>query len=218
MNAKHLPSLIRRNRGFLVFVVLMVVFRSSFADWNTVPTGSMLPSIVEGDRILVDKLAYDLNVPLTHHSLARFADPQRGDVIVFDSAAAKTRLVKRVVGIPGDRIQLIDSRLIVNGIAAQYDGIEQTPNAVFATEHLPGTTHRVRLSPHVTASANFGPVTVPEGHYFAMGDNRDNSADSRVIGFVPRDEIGGRTQRIVMSLNYEKNYLPRAERFWKRLD
>lgn len=218
MNSKNLSSLIRRNRGFLVFVVLMVVFRSSFADWNTVPTGSMLPSIVEGDRILVDKLAYDLNVPLTHLSLARFADPQRGDVIVFDSAAANTRLVKRVVGIPGDRVQLIDNRLIVNGVAAQYDGIEETQNAVFANEHLLGITHRVRLSPHLTANANFGPVTVPEGHYFAMGDNRDNSADSRVIGFVPRDEIGGRTQRIVMSLNYDNSYLPRSERFWKRLD
>jgi signal peptidase I len=218
MNAKTLSNLIRRNRGFLVFMVLMVVFRSSFADWNTVPTGSMLPSIVEGDRILVDKLAYDLNVPLTHHSLARFADPQRGDVIVFDSAAAKTRLVKRVVGVPGDRVQLRDNRLIVNGVAAQYDGIEHTANAVFATEHLLGITHRVRLSSYLTASANFGPVTVPEGHYFAMGDNRDNSADSRVIGFVPRDEIGGRSKRIVMSLNYENGYLPRGERFWKRLD
>ncbi len=218
MNAKTLPHLLRRNRGFLIFLVLMVVFRSSFADWNTVPTGSMQPSIVEGDRILVDKLAYDLNVPLTHISLARFADPQRGDVIVFDSAAAKTRLVKRVVGIPGDRVQLIDNRLVVNGVAALYDDIEETQNAVFATEHLHGVSHRVRLSPHITASANFGPVTVPEGHYFAMGDNRDNSADSRVIGFVPRDEIGGRSQHIVMSLNYENNYLPRAERFWKRLE
>jgi signal peptidase I len=213
-----LPDLIRRNRGFLVFLLLMLVFRSSFADWNAVPTGSMLPSIVEGDRILVDKLAYDLNVPLTHYSLARFADPARGDVIVFDSAAAKTRLVKRVVGIPGDRVQLIDNRLVINGTAAQYDDIEHTADAVFATEHLHGVTHRVRLSPYITAGANFGPVTVPEGHYFAMGDNRDNSADSRVIGFVPRDEIGGRSRRIVMSLNYGNYYVPRSQRFWKRLD
>src|SRR6478735_9147129 len=92
----------REYRGFAVFVVLMVIFRSALADWNVVPTGSMKPTIIEGDRILVNKLAYDFKIPLTHISLHKFADPGRGDIVVFDSRAAATRLVKRVIGLPGD--------------------------------------------------------------------------------------------------------------------
>src|SRR5712671_1022116 len=99
---RRLVGLWREYRGFALFVVLMVVFRSSLADWNTVPTGSMKPTILEGDRIWVNKLAYDLRLPLTGVSLYRLADPQRGDIVVFDSKAADTRLVKRVIGLPGD--------------------------------------------------------------------------------------------------------------------
>jgi len=101
----------REYRGLAVFLVLMAIFRSALADWNVVPTGSMKPTIVEGDRILVNKLAYDLKIPLTHISLHRFADPMRGDIVVFDSRAAATRLVKRVIGLPGDTVQMRDNRL-----------------------------------------------------------------------------------------------------------
>jgi len=85
-------------RGFAVFIVLMLIFRSALADWNVVPTGSMKPTILEGDRILVNKLAYDFKVPLTHIALYKFADPGRGDIVVFESKAADTRLVKQVDG------------------------------------------------------------------------------------------------------------------------
>ncbi len=86
-------------RSLALFVILMIIFRSALADWNTVPTGSMKPTIVEGDRILVNKLAYDLRIPLTHISIYRFDNPKRGEIIVFDSEAADTRLVKRVIGL-----------------------------------------------------------------------------------------------------------------------
>src|SRR5258708_31927955 len=92
----------REYRGFALFIILMIIFRSALADWNVVPTGSMKPTILEGDRILVNKLAYDFRVPLTHIALYRFADPSRGDIVVFDSRAADTRLVKRVIGLPCD--------------------------------------------------------------------------------------------------------------------
>ena len=92
----------REYRGFALFIVLMIIFRSALADWNVVPTGSMKPTILEGDRILVNKLAYDFKVPLTHISVYKFADPKRGDIVVFDSKPADTRLVKRVIGLPGD--------------------------------------------------------------------------------------------------------------------
>src|SRR6266568_5461318 len=96
----------REYRAFALFFVLMIIFRSALADWNVVPTGSMKPTILEGDRILVNKLAYDFRVPLTHIALYRFADPGRGDVAVFASKAADTRLVKRVIGVPGDTVEM----------------------------------------------------------------------------------------------------------------
>ena len=122
----------REYRGFAVFIVLMMLFRSALADWNVVPTGSMKPTILEGDRILVNKLAYDLKIPLTHVSLYKFADPQRGDIVVFDSKAANTRLVKRVIGLPGDTVELRDNRLTINGIAARYSNIQYEVDATFA--------------------------------------------------------------------------------------
>src|SRR5450759_5965790 len=100
----------RENRGLMLFVVLMIFFRSALADWNTVPSGSMKPTILEGDRILVNKLAYDLRIPLTHISIYKFADPKRGDIVVFDSKAADARLVKRVIGVPGDLVEMRDNR------------------------------------------------------------------------------------------------------------
>lgn len=211
-------TLLRENRGFITFVVLMVVFRSSLADWNSVPTGSMNPTIVEGDRILVNKLAYDISFPLTHTRLLRLGEPQRGDVVTFESAAANSRLVKRVIGLPGETVQLVDNHLIVNGVAAGYTDVTQTPRGFEATESLLGMKHKIRVSSGYGALANYGPVTVPEGHYLMLGDNRDNSSDSRVIGPVPRAEISGRSQRVVMSLNYDNYYLPRSDRFLHSLD
>jgi signal peptidase I len=96
-------------RGFALFVFLMIIFRSALADWNVVPTGSMKPTILEGDRILVNKLAYDFKIPLTHISIYKFADPKRGDIVIFDSKLADTRLVKRVIGLPGDTVEMRDT-------------------------------------------------------------------------------------------------------------
>jgi signal peptidase I len=212
------PGFLRRNRGIIVFLLLMIVFRSSFADWNTVPSGSMQPTIVEGDRILIDKLAFDLNVPLVHKSLVHLGDPVRGDVVVFESEAARTRLVKRVMGVPGDVVEMVDNRLVINGVPAQYTDAKETPLGLVETESVAGVTHRVLLNPRRPSPlANFGPVTVPEGHYLMLGDARDNSSDSRVYGFVPRGEITGRTRSVVLSFNYDNYYLPRSDRFFHKL-
>jgi len=208
----------REYRGLAAFLVLMAIFRSALADWNVVPTGSMKPTIVEGDRILVNKLAYDLKLPLTHISLHRFGDPMRGDIVVFDSRAADTRLVKRVIGLPGDTVQMRDNRLTINGIAARYSGIEYEPDATFAIESYLNMSHRIELAPAgASRFSTFGPVTVPRDHYLVLGDNRDNSADSRYYGFIPRDEIVGNAKTIVLSLDYDDYYIPRADRFFRPL-
>jgi len=203
------------NKSFIIFLGFMFIFRSACADWNTVPTGSMNPTIIEGDRIGVNKMAYDLRIPFTHISLLKLADPERGEIAVFDSRISDKRLVKRVIGIPGDRVSMVNNRLFINDTAIHY---EKNPASQDWIEHLSNTPHIVRISnSHNHDFANFPTVTVPEGHYLMLGDNRDKSADSRVIGFVPRDEFVGRSSSVIMSLNYDNVYLPRLDRFFKSL-
>ena len=214
-------------KPLLLVIGVILPFRSVIADWNVVPSGSMKPTIVEGDRILVDKLAYDLRVPFTLARLAHWADPQRGDIVVLFAPDSGTRLVKRVVALPGDRIAVRDGGLIVNGERLPYqpageaayaalDALEQASHR-FALEQLGGTRHPVmfwRSATHQT----FGPVAVSAGQYFVMGDNRDNSRDSRVFGFVDRAEIVGRATRVLVSLDPEHYYRPRLERFFQPLN
>src|SRR4051794_20209012 len=112
-------------RPILIMLVVLFSFRSAVADYNVVPTGSMKPTIIEGDRIFVNKLAYDLKIPFTKIHLAKWSDPKRGEIVVFDSPKDGVRLVKRVIGIPGDTIQLIQNRLYVNGQQSQYTSLDQ---------------------------------------------------------------------------------------------
>src|SRR6202000_157571 len=105
----------------LILAVLLFAFRSAIADWNDVPSGSMKPTILEGDRILVNKLAYDLKVPFTTWHLAQWDNPKRGDIVVFFSPADGQRLVKRVIGLPGDRIELRESEVFVMAQSVNYE-------------------------------------------------------------------------------------------------
>ena len=121
---RMLAKLWRDNKSLVAFLVLMVLFRSAIADWNVVPSGSMLPTIREGDRILVDKMAYDLRVPLTHIAIAHLHDPQRGDIVTIDSSAAHELIVKRLIGLPGDSVAMRDNVLYVNGVRADYQPLK----------------------------------------------------------------------------------------------
>lgn len=208
---------LRENRGLFVFLLLMSVFRSSLADWNVVPSGSMKPTIVEGDRILVNKLAYDVQLPFLHYSLKKLADPQRGDIIVFNSRAADVRLVKRVVGVPGDVVSMHNNVLTINGEPLRYDTLDSHYPLIEKSENLLGVTHVMQVNAEGSRLSSFAEIKVPEDFYLALGDNRDNSSDSRVIGFVPRGEIIGRARTVVVSLDYDHYYIPRTERFWHTL-
>ncbi|MFU2509076.1 signal peptidase I [Pseudoalteromonas sp. ASV78] len=214
---KYLYKIWKNNRSLIVFISLMCVFRSAVADWYEVPTGSMKPTIVEGDRIFTDKMAYDLRVPFTKISLLQLAEPQAGDIIVFDSVAAQNRLIKRVIGVPGDSVALVDNQLVINGEKLNYDPVSETAINRVEIENLNGIKHAVELSKQRSAMQNLAPVIIPENMYLAMGDNRDNSADSRVIGLVPRAELLGRAKRVIVSLDYDDYYLPRKDRVLKAL-
>ncbi len=215
-------------RPLLILTVILFSIRSSLADWNDVPSGSMNPTIIEGDRLYVNKLAYDLKVPFTTWHIAQWGNPQRGDIVVFFSPYDGTRLVKRVIGLPGDTIELKNDQLFINGKAMDYTGLEpsvstQLPDSEqqqsrFATEQLPTHPHAVMAIPSVPAKRTYGPVTVPADHYFMMGDNRDNSFDSRYFGMVERKRIVGKATDVVFSLNKNDYWLPRSQRFFKALD
>jgi signal peptidase I len=233
MNAHALRSRLRHwwqqeIRPILILAVILFSIRSSLADWNDVPSGSMQPTILVGDRVLVNKVAYDLKVPFTTWHLAAWGNPLRGDIVVFYSPHDGTRLVKRVIGLPGDTIELRDEQLLINGtpvdyspavtaLAGQLPKAEQRGNR-FAVEKLPGHEHVVMAIPAMLAKRTFGPVQVPADSYFMMGDNRDNSFDSRYFGPVSRDRIVGRASSVVLSLDHDHFWCPRFHRLFKGLD
>jgi signal peptidase I len=214
---KRLSKLWKENKSLFVFIGLMLVFRSAVADWSDVPTGSMKPTIVEGDRIFINKMAYDIRLPFTHVSLIKLAEPQTNDIIIFDSVVSDKRLVKRVIGVPGDNVAMKDNKLLINGIAISYQQTSTEKPHINShydnIESINGQSHNIRTNNIASSLANFNEVTVPAGQFLVLGDNRDNSADSRVIGFVPRNEIVGRSSKVVFSLNYDNYYLPRSDRF-----
>ena len=233
MDAKTLRIRARRwwredIRPLLVLGVVVFSIRSSLADWSDVPTGSMKPTILEGDRVYVNKLAYDLKVPFTTRHLAEWSNPRRGDIVVFFSPHDGKRLVKRVVGVPGDTIELRNDSLVLNGQPVQYKPIAEEllrgvaavdrSRQVYAQEQLPGQRHIVAAIPSVPARRNFGPYLVPEGHYFMMGDNRDDSFDSRYYGPVERRRIVGQATAVVLSFDRSHYWLPRWQRFFTSLD
>jgi len=216
-------------RGFFAFIAVMLVLRSAIADWNQVPSGSMLPAILVGDRIIVHKIAYDLRLPFTLWRLARWGDPERGDVVTFISPEDERLLVKRVIALPGDWVSMTDNRLVLNDTPAHYQ-----PSLIAADAGLgPNDWRGHRLVTEVIMDAerqillreaggdgftsSFPPIRVPDGHYLMLGDNRDNSRDSRAIGFIARDRIIGKATAVAFSLDYDNHYAPRLDRFFADL-
>ncbi len=215
----------REWRAYVIFFCFVwIPLRSAVVDYSPVPTGSMNPTILEGDVVWVNKLAYGLRVPLTTHHLAQWSHPERGDIIVVLSPEDGTRLVKRVIGIPGDIVEMRDHRLLLNGRMLEYHpaeadyasliGTQFRGAASFAEENLLGVIHPVMGLTGLTAAAgSFPPTTVPADGYFLMGDSRDNSHDSRAYGFARRDAILGRAEGILVSLDINDTYRLRTSRF-----
>ncbi|MGN6182052.1 MAG: signal peptidase I [Thermoanaerobaculia bacterium] len=208
-------------RIFALMILIVSSLRSVLADWNDVPTGSMKPTIQEGDRVVVNKLAYDLKLPFTTIDILKWDDPHRGDIVVLFSPVDGVRLVKRVVAVPGDKVEMRDNQLYVNGKIAKQSPIAlvstDSGQAYVLDEDLDGHNHKVMLTPEIPAVRSFGPVTVPPGNYFVLGDNRDNSNDSRFIGFIERRRIVGEAVAVAFSLDRSNWYVPRMDRFFEGL-
>ncbi len=217
---------IRANKGFIAFLMLLGVFRTAVADWNPIPSASMHPNLLEGDVVFVNRLAFNLKLPLTNVVLAQTGEPLRGDVVTFFSPTDETRLIKRLIALPGDTVEMRNELIVINGKVSAYAPIDTIlephealgPIAAHRFSETVGEhAHDIQFLPQIDAHRNFGPTVVPAGHYLMLGDNRDNSADSRFIGFVPRELLIGRAVRVLVSADIKGNWLPRPERFGKPL-
>ncbi|HEX7832523.1 MAG TPA: signal peptidase I [Thermoanaerobaculia bacterium] len=209
-------------RIFALMILIVSSLRSVLADWNDVPTGSMKPTIQEGDRVVVNKLAYDLKVPFTTINIVKWDDPHRGDIVVLFSPVDGVRLVKRVVAVPGDNVEMRENQLYVNGKPAKQSPIALVSSdagaAYVLDEDLDGHNHKVMLTPEIPAVRSFATVKVPPGKYFVLGDNRDNSNDSRFIGFIERRRIVGEAVAVAFSLDRSRWFVPRMDRFFEGLE
>ena len=165
---------------------LVLVLRSFMIEPFQIPSQSMVPTLQVGDFILVSKWTYGIRLPVLRTKIIDVGSPERGDVMVFFPPHEERYFIKRVVGLPGDKIHVLNGIVFINGDKMEQDASAEEPNSarsVVMTENLGGVEHMMqkRISP-----------VVPEGHYFMMGDNRDNSSDSRVWGPVPEDRIVGK--------------------------
>jgi len=203
-------ALLRDIRHLVIMAAIILTGRSVLADWYVVPTGSMKPTILEGDRVFVWKSAYQIRIPFSRVKLFSTGTPRRGDVVVVRNPdGGSVPFVKRLIGLPGDVIELRNEVLYVNGKVMPVELLPEQKSddgetILLGTEDLGGRRHPVRILPDRPAFRNFGPITVPEGEIFVMGDNRDESYDSRFWGFVDMKDVLGKALIIYWSWNQEE--------------
>ncbi len=238
-------------------ILCALILRAFFFEAFKIPSGSMEPTLVSGDHLFVNKLRYGIRIPFTTQFVARFAEPDYGEVVVFRFPAEEARdyvddqraqamadgkqhaecilnfdekdFIKRIIALPGDTIEGRDSRIYVNGDPLEREALDRRPaperagrTAYYYEETIGERTYRIREDnpPGYNEGRDFGPMTVDDGHFFAVGDNRDNSADSRCWGQVPKDYIKGRAIVIWLSIEDGRTGEPglRWERFGMRVE
>ena len=192
-------TLIEYSRSFFPVLLFVLVIRSFVFEPFRIPSGSMMPTLLEGDFIFVKKYAYGLRLPVTETKFIETGDPRRGDVIVFRLPSDPSiNYIKRVVGLPGDTIVYERQRLTINGeVIDLKPGESASARAPVFVENLDGRIHDILVT-NPEFSTRDGIYRVPDGHYFVMGDNRDRSKDSRFIGAIPEKYLVGEAVRIWM--------------------
>ncbi|MBT8144701.1 MAG: signal peptidase I [Gammaproteobacteria bacterium] len=214
------PLAVEYARSFFPVIVIVLIIRSFLFEPFRIPSGSMMPTLLSGDFIFVNKFTYGLRLPVTNSQLIEFRQPERGDVVVFRLPEdPKTNYIKRLVGLPGDVVEVRNNQVFINGKPAEREiksmysgpGLSLGSQPRLAVENLDGVVHEILLE---TQSGREGRFEVPQGHYFFMGDNRDNSTDSRFpqVGYVPEANIVGKAARIWMNWDF-----PKATPIWSRI-
>jgi len=212
------PLVVEYARAFFPVILVVFLLRSFLVEPFRIPSGSMLPSLLIGDFILVNKYAYGIRLPVINQKILDLGTPKRGDVVVFRfPAEPSVNYIKRVIGVPGDRVLYKDKRLYINGQPMEqlnprpYAASDDLTGEISElTEKLDGVSHEILLSDRPDRALE---VTVPAGHYFVMGDNRDHSNDSRYWGYVPDQNLVGRAFLIWFSWDHTD----RPEWFWQRI-
>ncbi len=205
------PVIVDYARSFFPIFLVVLLLRSFLFEPFRIPSGSMMPTLLVGDFILVNKFNYGLRLPVLNKKFVELGAPRRGDIVVFRYPVdPSTPFIKRVVGLPGDHIEYRDRTIYVNGQAMAQEpagtylgsgaGSDQNGDPVM-TEKLGDVEHRILVRPQMPSMD--GESIVPEGHYFVMGDNRDNSRDSRFWGYVPDENLIGRAVYIWMNFDLQ---------------
>lgn len=207
------PWLSEISRSFFPVLAIVLVLRSFLVEPFQIPSGSMLPTLEVGDFILVNKFSYGLRLPVLDYKFVEIGDPQRGDVMVFKFPVDPSiNYIKRVVGLPGDKVAYKDKQLTINGEPVPQARVAALSGVDLLAESLDSADHQVYHSRSRRDLNAEDEWQVPEGHYFVLGDNRDNSKDSRYWGFVPDELVVGRAFAIWM--HWESfTSLPRFHRF-----
>ncbi|MGI9248274.1 MAG: signal peptidase I [Woeseiaceae bacterium] len=194
-----MATLVEYARSFFPVLLFVLVIRSFIFEPFRIPSGSMMPTLLEGDFIFVQKFAYGLRLPVTETKIMETGDPERGDVVVFRLPSdPSVNYIKRVIGLPGDELVYERQRLVINGEPINLkQGLNASSEAPVFVEDLDGRVHDILVT-NPQFSTRDGTYRVPEGHYFVMGDNRDRSRDSRFIGAIPEKYLVGEAVRIWM--------------------
>lgn len=201
--------LFKNNVGFIMFLIGLAFFRTAVADWNRVPSGSMEPTLYDGDWLVVNKIHYGPSLPFANKRLFDYGGPERGDVVTFVPPHTTQLYVKRVVGIPGDHISFAGREIFVNGEKLTSTKVPSDSNSDINLEYLDGASHFIQYGEEGNLPKINGAFTVPDDNYFVLGDHRNNSADSRYWGFVESDKIMGKVTHVAFSTSRDRF----AERF-----
>lgn len=210
MKTIGIKKFVRNNRPFLLLIFLFMFFRTTYADWSPVPTGSMEPTILPGDVVWVDKTSFGPTIPFLNEQILVWGHPSRGDVITFVPPHTDELYVKRVMAVPGDRIRIEGTGVYINGVQLEQRLEMTTDDAVIGIEEVDGQRHLFKLSKGKPAPYMGQSIEVPEGKYFVMGDHRNNSEDSRYWGFVDQKNIMGKVTAIAVSFSRQRSLFSRV--------
>lgn len=204
---------------FIIFFIVLI-FRSFLYEGFRIPTASMKPTLIEGDCVLVNKYIYGLRLPVTHKKIFEVSKVKRGDIIIFWNAKSKKNFIKRVVGLPGDHIQYKNNNLYINGTLINNIDMGFSIDGRVKVDHkkelLENVEHEIYLDPSQNRKYPFEDLIVAKDSYFVMGDNRSNSADSRMEGLVADQDVLGKALMIFLSIDF-KNKILRFDRTWRKI-
>lgn len=207
---RKVRKLLREYRPFLLFLFLLMFFRTGYADWSPVPSSSMEPTIYPGDVLWVDKTQYGPSLPFLNKRLFTWAQPERGDIITFVPPHEDSLYVKRVMAVAGDRIRIEGSAISINGQVLEQSLVELTDEAIIGVEQLDGIPHGIQLTRDRGLDWFGRTVVVPEGKLFVMGDHRNMSADSREWGFVDASRVMGKVSTVALSVSGKRDWSSRV--------